>query len=43
MKTIIRKCFFRKVNTSKKKVIKYISDDVKYSSDHYDDSDADEE
>ena len=41
MKTIIRKCFFKKVNISKKKVIKYISDDVKYSSDHYDDSDAD--
>ena len=42
MKAVIRKCFLKNVNTLKKKVIKYISDGLKFPSDDYDYSDADE-
>lgn len=40
---VSRKCFLKNVNTLKKNVIKYISDGLKFPSDDYDYSDADEE
>lgn len=43
MKAGIRKCFLKNVNTLKKNVIKYISDGLKFPSDDYEYSDADEE